>query len=419
MVKASDPAGEWSKPICVVPGKGMIDPSPLWDDDGRCYLVNGWAGSRAGFNSVLSVRELSADGTQEIGQPRIAFDGGNDNHTTEGPKFYKYKDYYWILCPAGGVKQGWQLALRAKNPYGPYEYKTVMAQGNTNVNGPHQGGWIHTPQGEDWFLHFNDKYEYGRVVFLQPMRWNSDTWPVIGEDPDGDGCGQPLMSYTKPKCGSNKNVNPVESDDFDSGYGLQWQWHANYNQMFGQPMANGVMRLYNNDLSEDFVNLWEAPNLFLQKIPAPKFTATAKLRIASKEDGQYGGIIMMGSDYRALVALREGDSFRLQLLDCNGADKGHPQTATDICTLEPTEADVIEYSPAIYLDIYLAMKVKDGKCQFLYSSDDSEYLPAGEPFQMKAGRWIGAKMGLVSECSGRKSNKGWVDADWFKVSASH
>ena len=65
----------WSRPVCVVPGKGMIDPCPLWDDDGRCYLVNGWAASRAGLNSILTVRELSADGTRAIGKPCIAFDG--------------------------------------------------------------------------------------------------------------------------------------------------------------------------------------------------------------------------------------------------------------------------------------------------------------------------------------------------------
>lgn len=106
MVKTKDPKGEWEKPVCVLAGKGMIDTCPLWDEDGRCYLVNGWAGSRAGFNSVLTVRELSADGTKVIGKPRIVFDGGQENHTTEGPKFYKRDGYYWIMCPAGGVQHG-------------------------------------------------------------------------------------------------------------------------------------------------------------------------------------------------------------------------------------------------------------------------------------------------------------------------
>ena len=145
MVKTKDPAGEWSEPLCVIPGKGMIDTCPLWDDDGRCYLVNGWANSRSRFASVLTVRELNAEGTKPISEPVIVFDGnGTENRTCEGPKFYKRDGWYWIMCPAGGVPTGFQLAMRAKTPYGPYEAKKVLAQGKTAVNGPHQGGWVHT-----------------------------------------------------------------------------------------------------------------------------------------------------------------------------------------------------------------------------------------------------------------------------------
>ena len=187
MVKAKDARGPWSEPVCVIPGKGMIDTCPLWDDDGRCWLVNGWANSRCGFNSILTVRELSADGMRPISNPVIVFDGGNVNHTTEGPKFYKRDGWYWIMCPAGGVEKGWQLAMRSKSPLGPYESKTVLAQGKTAINGPHQGGWVHTPYGEDWFLHFQDKGAYGRVVWLQPVDWSSG-WPIMGDK------GEPLTT---------------------------------------------------------------------------------------------------------------------------------------------------------------------------------------------------------------------------------
>ncbi len=416
MVKAKNPAGPWSEPVCVIEGKGMIDTCPLWDDDGRCYLVNGWAGSRSGFNSVLSVRELSADGTHAISQPRIVFDGGQVNHTTEGPKFYKRDGWYWIMCPAGGVKQGWQLAMRSRSPYGPYESKVVMAQGNTKVNGPHQGAWVHTEQGEDWFLHFNDRQAYGRVVFLQPVEWRNN-WPVMGVDADGDYCGEPVMRYRKPKTAAKcTNMNPEESDEFDKGLlGLQWQWHANYNQLYGMPTADGTMRLYTNDLSSGFRSLWEAPNLLLQKTPAENFTATTKLRFSAKESGQYGGIIMMGRAYSALVVRRTGGSFVLQQLSCNDADTNGMETATDLATLKPTEADTIPYSPALHIDIYMRMKVKEGKCRFAYSLDGKRFKDTGNEFTMREGKWIGAKMGFVAECKDRKSNRGWIDADWFRV----
>ena len=407
MVKTKDPAGVWEPPICVIPGKGMIDPCPLWDTDGRCYLVNGWANSRAGFNSVLTVRELSADGTKAIGQPRIVFDGGQENHTSEGPKFYKRDGYYWIMNPAGGVAMGWQLAMRSKSPYGPYEWKRVMWQGKTDINGPHQGAWIHTAFDEDWFLHFNDKGAYGRVVYLQPVDWSSG-WPMMGKN------GEPVTIYRKPKANSQlPKATSQESDEFNNGQmGLQWQWHANYHQFYGMPTANGTLRLYTYDLEG---TLWDAPNLLLQKPTAPCFTATAKVRFAAKEDGQYGGLVMMGRSYSALVVQRQGDSFLIQRHTCIGADEGKAETQQTIATLKATEYDTIPYAPAIYINMYLRMTVKDGICNYSYSLDGKRFKDAGDPFTMKEGKWIGAKFGFVAECKDRKSNRGWLDVDWIRI----
>lgn len=412
MVKTRQPSGDWTQPVCVIAGRGMIDPCPLWDEDGRCYLVNAWAASRAGLNSILTVRELSADGTQAIGPPRIVFDGGQENHTSEGPKFYKRDGYYWIMNPAGGVEMGWQLAMRSTSPYGPYEWKKVMWQGKTQVNGPHQGAWVHTEQGEDWFLHFNDQGAYGRVVYLQPVDWSSG-WPMMGNN------GEPYTHYRKPKNALPSALNPQnpqESDEFNDGsLGLQWQWHANYDQLFGMPTANGYYRLYTHDQPEDFKNLWQEPNLLLQKPTAPAFTATAKLRFASKEDGQYGGLLMMGRSYSALVILREGDRFLLQRHTCQHADEGLTEQRETITSLQPTDRDTIPYSPAIYLDIFLRLNVKDGLCRFSYSMDGKRFKECGQPFPMRQGKWIGAKFGFVAEAANRKANRGWLDIDWMRV----
>ena len=418
MVKTKNPAGTWDDPVCVIEGKGMIDTSPLWDDDGRCYLVNGWANSRSRFASVLTVRELSADGTTAISDPVIVFDGnGTENRTAEGPKFYKRDGWYWIMCPAGGVPTGFQLAMRSTSPYGPYEWKTVLAQGNSDINGPHQGGWVHTAQGEDWFLHFQDKGCYGRVVHLQPVTW-TDNWPVMGKAIGKDYCGEPYTTYTKPKTGTANAVimNPAESDEFNApSLGLQWQWHANYNQTFGMPTAFGTFRLYTYKVSEGYTNLWEVPNLLLQKTPADSFTATAKVRFTSKAENQMGGIVMMGLDYGALVVKRVGDEFQLQYITCKNADKGTEESVDVIATLTPTEADKIDYQPAIHEDIYLRMTVDDGKCTFSYSLNGKKYMSAGDVFTMREGKWIGAKIGLVATEPAGKANRGWIDADWWHV----
>ena len=412
MVKTKDPAGEWEKPVCVIPGKGYIDTTPLWDEDGRCYLVNGWANSRAKFASVLTVRELSADGTRAIGQPVIVFDGnGTENRTCEGPKFYKRDGWYWIMCPAGGVPTGFQLAMRSKSPFGPYEHKVVLAQGKTSVNGPHQGGWVHTKYGEDWFLHFQDKEAYGRVVHLQPVDWSTG-WPIMGKK------GEPVLTYKKPQSSSTTIVNPVESDEFNAPVmGRQWQWHANYDEKFGVPTAFGTFRIYTYKLSEGWKNFWEVPNLLLQKTPADRFMVTTKIRFTSKAEGQMGGLIMMGLDYSALVVRRVGQEFQLVQLTCKAADKGKPQTEQVLATLKPTASDNMDYKPGLHEDIYLRLSVADSKLNFAYSRNGKKFEPCGTEFQMKEGKWIGAKFGYVAVETDPKADRGWVEADWIRVTS--
>ena len=413
MVKTKDPAGRWEDPVCVIPGKGMIDTSPLWDDDGRVYLVNGWANSRNRFASVITVRELSADGTKAISDPVIVFDGnGTEYRTCEGPKFYKRNGWYWLMFPAGGVPTGFQVAARSKSPYGPYEYQKVLAQGGSSINGPHQGGWVHTKYGEDWFMHFQDKEAYGRVVHLQPVTWK-DNWPVMGKVPAKGYCGEPYETYKMPKASSHVNTNPAESDEFNEPrLGLQWQWHANYQQWYGMPTSMGKFRIYTCKTDD---GIWSVPNLLLQKTPADDFTATAKLQLTAKDQNQMGGIIMMGLDYSALVVKRVGDSFELQQITCHKADKKGKEEVKVLQTLKPTSADKTDYQPAIHEAVYMRMAVKAGKMQFYFSKDGKKYAKVGDEFTMREGKWIGAKVGFVAMEPDGKTNRGWIDADWFRV----
>lgn len=413
MVKTKDPAGKWEDPVCVIPGKGMIDTSPLWDEDGRVYLVNGWANSRNRFASVITVRELNAEGTKAISDPVIVFDGnGTENRTCEGPKFYKRNGWYWVMFPAGGVPTGFQVAMRSQSPFGPYEAKKVLAQGKSKINGPHQGAWIHTQYGEDWFMHFQDKEAYGRVVHLQPVTWK-DNWPVMGKVPSKGYCGEPYETYKMPKAASHVNMNPVESDEFNKPkLGLQWQWHANYQQWFGMPTSMGVMRIYTYKSN---ATIWNVPNLLLQKTPADNFTATAKLQLTAKDQGQMGGIIMMGLDYSALVVKRVGNEFELQQITCHMADKKGEEEVKVLATLKPTSVDKIDYQPAIHESVYMRMVVKAGKMQFFFSKDGKKYELVGDEFTMREGKWIGAKIGMVAKEPGGKANRGWIDVDWFRV----
>lgn len=417
MVKTRDPYGEWDAPVLVKAGKGMIDPCPLWDDDGRVYLAHAWAGSRAKFNSVLTVCEMNKEGTAVISDPVLVFDGNDGvNHTIEGAKFYKRNGFYYLFAPAGGVVSGWQLVMRSKDVYGPYEARIVMAQGKTDINGPHQGGWVDTPAGESWFLHFQDKGAYGRVLHLNPMKWVND-WPVIGVDKDGDGCGDPVSRYRKPKTGKTYPIEtPVESDEFDTRkLGLQWEWHANYQDVFGFTTNMGYARIYGHELSPHFKNFWEVPNLLMQKFPAEEFTATAKLKVSAKDDGQLSGLIIMGWDYSWIGVEKQGEKFLLKQAVCKDAEQGNLEQVSTLAVLEPSRKFEAGLFPNYEREIYIRVHVGKGAyCRFSYSLDGKKFTEAGTLFKARQGKWIGAKVGMFSVTPHGKE-RGWVDVDWFRV----
>ncbi len=405
MLKATRPEGPWSEPHLVKAGKGLIDPSPLWDDDGNAYLVYAFAGSRAGVKSVLMVSRMNPEGTELIGNSVMVFDGHAAHPTVEGPKFYKRKDYYYIFAPAGGVATGWQLVLRSKNIFGPYEEKVVMAQGKSAINGPHQGAWVDTSTGEDWFLNFQDLGPYGRVVHLNPMKWLND-WPVIGVDQDGDGCGDPVSSFKKPNVGkSYEKVIPPMSDEFNGHQlGLQWQWHANPQLTWGYTSGNlGYYRLNCSPKPENYRNLWDASNLLLQKLPAPEFTVTTKVAFNPRFDGEEFGLVVMGMDYGYISIRRNLSKLTLQTVSCTQADKGK---AENILASQPLET----------AHLYLGAKVEKGAvCSFSYSLDGKKFVDLGTTVRFREGRWIGAKIGFFALREGVINDAGAADIDWFRV----
>lgn len=421
MVKSKDPKGPWTEPLLVKECKGVIDTCPFWDEDGRVYLVHAYAGSRLGINTVLAMCELNAEATKPITQSRIIFDGHAGHGTCEGPKMYKRNGYYYIFHPAGGVPKGWQVVQRSKNIYGPYECKTVLAQGKSIINGPHQGAWVDTPTGEDWFLHFQDVGTYGRLVHLQPMTWKDD-WPVIGIDKDGDGCGEPVLTYKKPNVGKTYPIcNPQESDEFnDLELSPQWQWHGNICEYWSfHDKASGYLRLYSYPVVKDYKNLWDVPNLLLQKAPAPNFTATMKLNFqpTRKIMGERTGLVVMGASYAGLIMEQTEQGIILSQLECTNANRGKSEKVNESVTLKNGEAYLrVKFTntgkrvggPKGYQQIV--------ECQFYYSLDGKKYQPLGETFVAQKGGWIGCKVGtFCTRPAVTTSDGGWSDIDWFRV----
>ena len=408
VITSTEFAGPWSEPVLVKAGKGLIDPCPLWDDDGAAYLIHAWAKSRSGICNVLTVHRMRPDGTRVLDEGKVVIDGSAfpGCHTLEGPKLYKRDGWYYVFAPAGGVATGWQSVFRSRSIWGPYEERRVLAQGSTPINGPHQGAWIETPQGESWFFHFQDRGVFGRILHLQPMRWRADGWPVIGAADAGAVCGEPVLRNEKPRTGSAGPAFAFPAgDEFDGpALGVQWQWEARHDERwYSLSAAPGALRLF----ARPAANLWDASNVLTQRALGPRSTVTTELVFAPAAEGERAGLVVMGRDYTWIGLRRDADGVRVVRGTCIGADTGNRQ-----------EAEVL--GPLVAAGrVQLRVDVAEGAPWTIAFSLDSgrTWTPLGEPFAAREGIWVGARLGLFAVTPTGASAAGHADFPWWRVTS--
>mgnify|MGYP000010613316 FL=1 len=396
MCKTTDPFGKWSEPAYVRKVVGWIDPCPFWDEDGKAYMVTAFARSRIGFKSMLYMSPIEPDCSGVLDDGQFIYDGHATQPTIEGPKLYKRNGYYYIFAPAGGVKPGWQTVLRSKNIYGPWEEKIVLHQGNSPVNGPHQGAWVDTPDGQDWFLHFQDVGNAGRIVHLQPMRWEND-WPVIGVNAV-DGCGEPVLRYKKPEVGATYPIDTPEDSDFFEGdrLGLQWQWNANHKKEW-YDLKDGQLFLY-AQAADPKTQLCDISNLLLQKWPASEFSITTCLHLEKMKDGDVAGLVSLGGCYTALAVQKINGKMSLQQRTGNWTKDDEVRT------------DLGEWNSDV---IYMQMKVEKETYRTFYVGTTEENLqPVGQMVEATPGRWVGVKDGMFA-INEQGAAGGSVAVDYF------
>lgn len=409
MAITDNPFGRWNDVVQMVSSCGWIDPCPFWDEDGEAYLIRGVAKSRCGLKSMLFLHKMSADGTKLLDEGVRVFDGRINHPTIEGPKLYKRNGYYYIFSPAGGVRTGWQMVARSKYIYGPYEHRVVMEQGDTPINGPHQGGYVELESGESWFIHFQDLETYGRVVHLQPMVWVED-WPIIGEVKDNPKCGYPVLEHKKPNVGASSGIiMPLETDNFDGdSLGLQWQWQARAREEF-YALTKHNLRLFAKPFESRAKLICDAPNMLSQLIHTPNFEVVAKVDL-NLEDGDGCGLIITGGNYYGLKMEKEVDKLYLKQVSYEYDKSVENGEIVNAC-MEIRLRDL----KCIYLKIVMEYP---GRMYFLYSYNGEEYAKLGYPANYTVSRksWVGARVGIFCANFKDTNSKGYADFKYIRFS---
>lgn len=394
VIDAQDPAGPWSLPRLLLPGRGLIDPCPLWDADGHAYLVHGWARSRAGVKNRLSLLEVTPELTAPLSTSQVIIDGAKipEMLTLEGPKAYKRDGWYWIYAPAGGVADGYQVVFRSRSVRGPFEHRVVLEQDTTAVNGPHQGALVDDVHGAWWFLHFQDRGVFGRVTHVQPVRFDDEGWPHMGEPIDHQS-GRPVSVV--PELGSTEAGSsdpagygePQRSDDFATAeLHPRWHWQANPRPEWSRTGHGRLDLGFAPSPLGDLRNLGE---ILSQQLPGQPTSWSTRLHLPGAPTPtthgiERAGLVALGLSY-AWVGLRR-DAQGVALVSATmGRDAFEESVHThQILTTDPT----VDVSVPLHLEVDAA-----GRITFS-ATEDREVLLA--QWQATKGHWIGAELGMFA-----------------------
>ena len=382
--------GKWSPLKLVIKQRGLEDPCPIWTN-GKCYCVVGFAKSRMGFNSCLGLYEMSNDLSECLSDTyTIIYDGHDNNPSIEGPKFNERNGYYYIMAPAGSVKGGWQVALRSKNIYGPYESKIVLMQGDTLINGPHQGALIDLGDDKWAFIHFRDMRPYGRIVHLEPVDWHND-WPICGHVNDALLAGTPVSEcdYLIDK----KSDYKIELDsDFKNKIGISFQTPAN--------PKDGWVKMTDNGLIVNCVNgikpLHLQENTYSEKVAYLSFNASIEFELNLKNDLDEVGFFMSGKEYAYICVVRRNGKNYIE------EREGSFDTSENVISSIPYVGDKVIFNIEAYNENTFDLMYRLG-----FDNNVSKTLR-----KALAGRWVGSRIGFYARGN---NNGGYAKALSFKV----
>ena len=411
MTSAAQATGPWDPPVKVIGQAGLEDPCPFWDEDGRAWLVH----SRVGAGPLV-LHQMSPDGKRVLDAGKVIVDDPVHLPTLEGPKLYKRNGYYYIFAPFGGVEQGSEAVLRSRDIQGPYDFRRVLSKGSTDVQGPHQGGYVETPSGQGWFIHFNSTGAYGRIVYLEPVTWEND-WPIIGERIAGTEGGQPVRSHSMPDAGRNSPaVHPQTSDEFTGEtLGPQWEWNHNPDDSrWSLTERPGFLRLK----ALHAADLVSARDTLTQMLQGRAAQITTRMAVDDMKDGQKAGLAMFGR-LPSWIGVEQSHGIRRVTFAAAGVETpgevlGHPPREHAGAPSQQAGARSTTAGALASRFVLLRMQVDDGWVKYSYSLDGGKsFQSLGSRARMLFSWWKAARPALFTYNT--LAQGGSADFDWVHV----
>lgn len=354
---------------------GRHDPSVLFDDDGKIYIISGGG-------SPYPIEELTPDLKSFVPGVRHQLVG----RMGEGHHLYKINGKYVDVSaiPGGPVDQMVAVADSIEGPWkiermvqGESMGVTVAAPLRAQVNDRglwlHQGGIVDTPSGEWWSIIMSDHGSAGRMVSLVPITWDND-FPLIGLPGN---LRRAPNTWIKPNTGYTEEPKPafVHDDNFDGGkMNPHWQWnHVPDDSKWSITEKLGVLRLHSLPAG----NFWTARNSLCQRPPGPESIMTVEVDTSGLVAGDNAGLALLSTPYAWIGVVKTAEGTTLQMLQGTGGSRrgGVAAAATNAPAWGPT-------NPPSRLWLRVACNFDTDQAIFSWSADGTEFTALGNPFTM-------------------------------------
>ncbi len=394
-----DPCGEWRR---VEMGDFYYDSSLFFDDDDRVYIVHG--------NSTLRLTELDPEtwGPKDGGLERIlAVDEKDQPLGYEGSHLYKRDGrYYLFSCHMPKETQGrkTEVCFISDSLTGDFKVKTILND-CMSYNRPAlqvaQGGMVDDTEGRLYMFMFHDRGALGRAPVIFPMRFGDDGYPMP-DTPDGsipvDFSGVPgVKSEYKDLRGH------IYADDvFDYGSVGEmlkvapW-WQISHNPDMDNCGITDDKPGYYIRTSAVTDNLLQARNTLTQRCMGPVSVGEVTMDASGLNDGDIAGLCAYSSHYGAIGIMREGDEYRLVLIQSDAGstsvmgDKDFYERKPRIQTIYRVD------DPLVRLRIRTDFTEAPDVCTYAYRMGDKwTELPGRHELYFKLDIFIGCRFALFA-----------------------
>jgi alpha-N-arabinofuranosidase len=313
-ITAENPSGPWSDPVWLdSPG---IDPSLMWDDDGKVYYVgHGNLKEEQEWPDQQGVwlQELDTEQGKLVGK-RVQLTHGHANNAVwaEGPHLYRINGKYLLMLAEGGTGFNHSVTVHhSDDVFGPYvadQVNPVLTHRHLGEDYPvHSIGHadlVQTQKGDWWSVMLGKRYVDGytllaRETFLTPVRFEGQR-PVFNP-----GIGKVLLEQERPDLRWAPVEQPPARDEFDGGaLGLEWNMlrtpHSHWHHL-----SDGRLEL---DLRPEVLDDLANPSLLARRIRDHDFTAALKLEFAPAQETGKAGMVLYRRSTCHYQFLREKDA---------------------------------------------------------------------------------------------------------------